>query len=81
MYCMSPGMDAHCYADSLLSVIESGHRPASMVGSMGIFTCQVTEVRIRRLVNRPIDSTGSSQKPVIRGCTRDDFAARSRTDS
>lgn len=46
------GFDSHGYANSLLSVIEAGLLAAPVTGTVGIFSCQVTEKRIRRLIDR-----------------------------
>ena len=44
------GVNEHDYAHSLLSVIESGLESPPVTGTIGIFSCQVTESRIRRLI-------------------------------
>ena len=46
------GVNEHDYAHSLLSVIESGMVSPPVTGTVGIFSCQVTESRIRRLIDR-----------------------------
>lgn len=42
--------DEHCYAGSLLAVISAAHLTPPVTGTVGVFTCQVTELRIRRLI-------------------------------
>ena len=46
------GVKEHDYAHSLLSVIEAGTLSAPVTGTVGVFTCQVTDTRIRRLISR-----------------------------
>lgn len=46
------GVDQHVYANSLISVIEAGQAMPPTVGTVGVFACQVTDSRIRRLIQR-----------------------------
>ncbi|MEM7313240.1 MAG: M56 family metallopeptidase [Planctomycetota bacterium] len=46
------GVDEHNYAGSLLSVIEAGFASQPAVGTLGVFSCEVTQHRVTRLINR-----------------------------
>jgi beta-lactamase regulating signal transducer with metallopeptidase domain len=46
------GVDEHNYAESLLSVIEAGFASQPSVGTLGVFSCEVTQRRVLRLINR-----------------------------